>query len=105
MLLYLEDTEASQFKGQVTMMPFWASYYLTFMLRGMLAGKILVTNLYSHTRMALLLQTSLTTHEIAPVLLFYCELQQNWKFLSLVLVNTQDLLIEVEGDIGSTSRN
>ena len=24
-LLYLEDTEASQFRGQATMMPFWAS--------------------------------------------------------------------------------
>ena len=27
------------------------------------------------------------------------------KFLSFVLVNTQDLLIEVERDKGSTSRN
>ena len=29
-LLYLEDTEASQFRGQATMMPFWASCLLYF---------------------------------------------------------------------------
>ena len=41
MLLYLGDTEASQFKGQATIMPFWASCLLIpFLFR-----KTLYTNL------------------------------------------------------------
>ena len=46
-LLYLEDTKASQFRGQATMMPFWASCSIMYSDKKDL--RYLTTNLIDHS--------------------------------------------------------